>query len=40
MLDDGPYSSLDLEFDPEGNPVFPPQAVVYDLPISATVEIP
>ena len=40
LLDGGPYSSPDLEFDPEGNPEFPQEAIVYDLPISATVEVP
>ena len=34
------YRSLDLEFDLEGNPEFPQEAIVYDLPISTTVEIP
>ena len=40
MLQRNTYQSLDLEFDLEGNPVFPPDAIVYDLPISATVEVP
>ena len=40
MLEGGTYSSLDLEFDLEGNPEFPQDAIVYDLPISATVEVP
>ena len=38
----GPYeSSLDplvLEFDAEGHPIFPEEVVVYDLPITTTVE--
>jgi hypothetical protein len=39
---DGPFwNRLELTFDADGNPEFPAQATVYDLPISTTmVEAP
>ena len=38
---DGPFwNRLELTFDADGNPQFPAQATDYDLPISATVEVP
>ena len=40
VLDGRTYSSLDLEFDPEGNPVLPQDTIAYDLPLMATIEIP
>ena len=41
ILVDGPFwNRLELTFDADGNPEFPAQATVYDLPISATVQVP
>ncbi|MCP4834891.1 MAG: hypothetical protein GY895_09010 [Phycisphaera sp.] len=40
ILVEGPFwNRLDLTFDADGNPEFPAQAKVYDLPISTTVEV-
>ena len=39
LVDDPFWNRLELTFDADGNPEFPPQATVYDLPISTTVEV-
>ena len=39
VIDGYDWNELDLTFDADGNPEFPAQAKVYDLPISTTVEV-
>lgn len=39
VIDGYVWNELDLTFDADGNPEFPAQAKVYDLPISTTVEV-
>ena len=39
VIDGYDWNQLDLTFDADGNPEFPAQAKVYDLPISTTVEV-
>ena len=39
VIDGYDWNHLDLTFDADGNPEFPAQAKVYDLPINTTVEV-
>lgn len=39
VIDGNDWDALDLTFDAEGNPEFPAQAMVYDLPISTTISV-